>query len=147
MARNFGVGSPLNKIIDPPATQQDSVNAVNIIRGFDGPYTTEEGKKSGDLSTQTKAKKNANKLISQTSDNIKKGKGVVEPGDVKQVLYAGDYKGVVGTKKSEELNLPVTKGGRLQTRLDEKRRKNLKKKAVKGTKSNTFGVLKSQKKK
>tara|TARA_R110000851_G_scaffold310916_1_gene470924 strand:- start:50 stop:508 length:459 start_codon:yes stop_codon:yes gene_type:complete len=141
MQRNFGVGSPMRKTIDPPATQSDSLNAVHHLQGFNL-------KKSHKSNEEIKAAKT---LIKNTKNNIKSTGNVSNIDNVdhiaKKVLQRGDYKNVATTKQVKDLNLPTTKGGSLSTRVKKKRSKKLIGKAVKGTEKNTFGVLKSQKKK
>ena len=134
MQRNFGVGSPMHKTIDPPATQSDSLNAVHILQGFDRQSNSD--------------KKKAKTLIKNTKDNIKKTGDITNlDHQAKKVLQRGDYKTEASTKQIKDLNLPTTKGGSLSTRIKKKRSKNLMNKAVKGTEENTYGVLASQKKK
>ena len=151
MQKNYA-GSPAKQTTDPIPTQQDSINAHDMASGrLNKPYIYTDFKKE-DMSRTREDYKKAQNLINDTKTNIKKtqgGKGEVEKGDVKKVLQRGDYKAVATTKDIEKLDLPETKGGSLRTRAiksrKKKRLKDLNKKAVKGTKANTTGVIRGDK--
>lgn len=140
MQKNYA-GSPVKQTTDPIPTQQDSVNAVHHLQGFDL-------KKSHKSNEEIKAAKT---LIKNTKTNIKSTGNVSNIDNVdhmaKKTLQRGDYKTVATSKQIKDLDLPETKGGSLSTRIKKKRSKNLMNKAVKGTEENTYGVLASQKNK
>jgi len=153
LQKNYA-GSPAKQTLDPIPTQQDSINARDMASGRlnkPGGYIYTDFKKE-DMSRSREDYKNAQELINATKTNIKKtqgGKADVQKGDVKKVLQRGDYKTVASTKDIEKLDLPETKGGSLSTRViksrEKKRREDLTKKAVKGTKKNTTGVIRGDK--
>tara|TARA_R110002096_G_scaffold280485_2_gene474594 strand:+ start:155 stop:583 length:429 start_codon:yes stop_codon:yes gene_type:complete len=118
MQKNYA-GSPVKQTTDPIPTQQDSVNAVHHLQGFDL-------KKSHKNNEEIKAAKT---LIKNTKTNIKSTGNVSNIDNVdhmaKKVLQKGNYKTVATSQQVKDLDLPETKGGSLSTRIKKKISKGL----------------------